>query len=65
MNPVKMAHIELSDYVKSLSNEDLAFYIEKLTIDGEVVPDPYKIPTSDWENEVRNWPDITYPDIYQ
>ena len=65
MNPVKMAHIELSDYVKSLSNEDLAFYIEKLTIDGEVIPDPYKIPTADWENEVWNWPDITYPDIYQ
>ena len=39
--------------------------LDKLTIDGEIIPDPYGVASSEWKNEVNNWPDITYPDIYQ
>ena len=57
--------VTLSEYVKSLNHEDVAFYIEKLTVDGVQLPDPYGITKSCWDNDVNKWPDISYPDIYQ
>jgi hypothetical protein len=48
-----------------LNHEDVAFYIEKLTVDGVQLPDPYGIAKSCWVNDVNKWPDISYPDIYQ
>jgi hypothetical protein len=57
--------VTLSEYVKSLNHEDVAFYIEKLTVDGVQLPDPYGITKSCWDNVVNKWPDISYPDIYQ
>jgi hypothetical protein len=33
--------VTLSEYVKSLNHEDVAFYIEQLTVDGVQLPDPY------------------------
>jgi hypothetical protein len=35
--------VALSEYVKSLNHEDVAFYIEKLTVDRVQLPDPYGI----------------------
>lgn len=57
--------VPCSDYVKSLSNEDAVFYVEKLTVGNDILPDPYGIEKSKWTNNVDEWPDISYPDIYQ
>jgi hypothetical protein len=57
--------VTLSEYAKSLNHEDVAFYIEKLSVDGVQLPDPYGIAKSCWDNDVNKWPDISYPDIYQ
>ena len=57
--------VTLSEYVKSLNHENVAFYIEKLTVDGVQLHDPYGITKSCWDNDVNKWPDISYPDIYQ
>jgi hypothetical protein len=32
--------VTFSEYVKSLNHVDVAFYIEKLTVDGVQLPDP-------------------------
>ena len=57
--------IELSDYAKTLDHEDAAFYVDKLTLDNVVLPDPYALTKSYWTDSVKDWPDISYPDIYQ
>ena len=57
--------VTLSEYVKSLNHEDVAFYIEKLTVVGVQLPDPCGITKSCWDNDVNKWLDISYPDIYQ
>jgi hypothetical protein len=57
--------VTLLEYVKSLNHEDVAFYIETLTVDGVQLPDPYGITKSCWDNDVNKWSDISYPDIYQ
>jgi hypothetical protein len=57
--------VTLSEYIKSLNHEHVAFYIEKLTVDGEQLPDHYGITKNCWDNDVNKWPDISYPDIYQ
>ena len=33
-DPLNLIPVTLSEYVKSLNHEDVAFYIEKLTVDG-------------------------------
>ena len=62
---IQYTAVSISDYVKSLSNEDAVFYIEKLTVNEVVLPDPYGVTKSNWTNNVNEWPDISYPDIYQ
>ena len=62
---LNLISVTLSEYVKSLSHEDVVFYIEKITVDGVQLPDPYGITKSCWDNVVNKWPDISYPDIYQ
>ena len=43
--------VTLSEYVKSLNHEDVAFYIEKITVDGVKLPDPYGITKSCWDSD--------------
>ena len=57
--------LKLSDYVKTLSNDDLAIYLDKLTVsDQKMLPDPYSLSKEQWTNNAKLWPDIGYPDIY-
>jgi len=47
--------VTLSEYVKSLNYEDVASYIEKLTVDGVQLHDPYGITKSCWDNDDLAW----------
>ena len=60
-----MKQVDLSEYARKLSSCDLAVYMGKLTLEsGEILPDPYNIGKNFWINDVKLWPNITYPDIY-
>ena len=39
-------------------------YLEKLRVDGEILPDPYSIGPRNWLNDVERWPDVEFGDIY-
>ena len=57
--------LQLSDYVKTLANDDLAIYLDKLAVtDKLTLPDPYSLKRDQWVNNAKLWPDIGYPDIY-
>jgi hypothetical protein len=47
-----------------LLDDIVVIIIEKLTVDGVQLPDPYGITKSCWDNDVNKWSDISYPDIY-
>ena len=64
-NSFHFSSINLSEYAKTLQHDDLVFYIEKLTVNNVLLPDPYGITKSDWTNNVDEWPEISYPDIYE
>lgn len=57
--------IFLSEYAKTLNNEDLAFYLESLRVENDkTLPDPFVLNKSQLQNNAKLWPDICYPDIY-
>ena len=39
-------------------------YVEKLTIRDEVLPDPYSIGEESWTDDMTQWPDLVYGDLY-
>ena len=39
-------------------------YLEKLNIDGEDLPDPYSISDDLWMDDMTQWPDLQYGDVY-
>ena len=62
---VDFSLLKLSDYVKTLANDDLPIYLDKLSVtDQKMLPDPYGLTKEQWINNAKLWPDIGYPDIY-
>ena len=53
-----------SEHFKSLDYLAQRRYIEKLTIDGDVLPDPYSIADNLWIHDITKWPDLVYGDLY-
>lgn len=53
-----------SEHFKSLDYLAQRRYIEKLTIDGDVLPDPYSIADDLWIDDITKWPDLVYGDLY-
>ena len=57
--------IILSEYAKTLSNEDLAIYLDSLSVgNANTLPDPFVLNKGQLLNNTKLWPDICYPDIY-
>ncbi|KAH7976203.1 hypothetical protein HPB52_009810 [Rhipicephalus sanguineus] len=54
--------MELSEYVRSLTENARQRYVEKLQVNGEQYPDPYTI--SGWINDPKRWPNVRFGDIY-
>ena len=63
---MKMAKlINLSEYGKTLNNEDLALYLESLSVEyAKTLPDPFVLQKCQWKNNAKLCPDLCYPDIY-
>lgn len=58
----KMAHESHSDYCIALETKDKQHYLSKLTLSsGEKLPDPLVL--SDWSDDIRNLPNITWRDV--
>ena len=53
-----------STYVCSLDYAAQKRYWEKLTFDGEVLPDPYTISEDHWVDDVPKWPNVEFGDLY-
>ena len=53
-----------SEYFHSLEYLAQRVYLEKLKIDGEVLPDPFSISQDLWKNDMTQWPDLLYADVY-
>lgn len=53
----------MSDYYKSLNNEDKIQYMKKLTLENgqNVLPDPFSIVK--WDNDILLLPDVSYVDL--
>ena len=60
------ANVEImtSEYFKSLDYLAQIRYVEKLTIRDEVLPDPYSIGEESWTDDMTQWPDLVYGDLY-
>ena len=60
------ANVEImtSEYFKSLDYLAQRRYVEKLTIRDEVLPDPYSIGEESWTDDMAQWPDLVYGDLY-
>ena len=53
-----------SKYFDELVASDKTHYVKKLTLNNDkILPDPYSI-SEGWSTETANFPDVTYPDIY-
>ena len=53
-----------SEYQSTLDYETKKFYKEKLSLEGEQIPDPYALPDEDWTDDVTKWPTVLYGDVY-
>ena len=63
-NEYSVPQIQLSEYVKNLTNSAKSRYLEKLTVAGKrTLPDPYSI-RNGWTADLTDWPDLTFGDIY-
>ena len=51
-------------YFSSLDYNSQRRYAEKLNIDGERLPDPYRIDQDQWSEDVSNWPNLEFGDLY-
>lgn len=55
----------MSDYVASLDYTAKKRYLEKLKVDGSVsLKDPYSIAESQWTEDMKEWPEIHFGDLY-
>ena len=52
------------EYFNSLDYLAQRRYSEKLRIDDEVLPDPYSIEEDLWADDITQWPDLQFGDIY-
>ncbi|XP_057298496.1 uncharacterized protein LOC130629359 [Hydractinia symbiolongicarpus] len=56
---------EESPYFKTLILEDRLHYKKKLTLENEVLlEDPFNIEEGNWTTDVKQLPDVCYPDIW-
>ena len=53
-----------SEYFHSLEHLAQRVYLENLKIDGEVLPDPFSISQDLWKDDMTQWPDLLYGDVY-
>jgi len=53
-----------SEYFTSLEYLAQWSYLEKLSIDGEVLPDPFSISQDFGVEDMTQWPDLLYGDPY-
>ena len=55
---------EMCEYFQSLDYLAQRRYTEKLTICDEVLPDLYSIGEDLWTDDMSQWPDLMYGDVY-
>lgn len=54
-----------ANLIEPIDLQDSQRYHEKLTVDGERLPDPYyQIPVEDWTRDLSGVPFVTFPDIF-
>ena len=58
-----MAH--LANEIKHLYSVSFDRYIQKLSLSGYDVPDPYSLDRSEWVDDISKWPSVDYGCIYQ
>ena len=54
----------MSEYFQSFDYLAQRRYTEKLTICDKVLPDPYSIGEDLWMDDMSQWPDLVYSDVY-
>jgi hypothetical protein len=65
---VKMAdttRVDFSKYYCGLDKKSQERYVEKLTVNGAELQDPYSESFQGWEKKTTNWPTVEYGDIWQ
>lgn len=53
-----------SDQISHLDSAAFSRYRQKLTLSGYRVPDPYSVPSREWDDRVSLWPPVEYGNIY-
>jgi len=51
------------NYMESLSDDALTRYKNKLEVVG-LSQRPYKLPADVWLNDMKQWPEVTFHDLY-
>ncbi len=53
-----------SDQVAHLDSVAFSRYLQKLSLSGYQLPDPYSLPTKEWADRVCEWPPVEYGNIF-
>ena len=56
---------DMSDYVASLDYTAKKRYVVKLKVDDSELKDLYSIAESQWKEDMKEWPEIHYGDLYK
>ena len=53
-----------SKYFTSLNYSSRKQYLEKLKINGQVLKDPYSIDEVNWSEDMTQWPELQFGEVY-